>query len=497
MPPRRKRRDPNLPLRAVGLIRVSKVGGRGDDLLSPDLQRTSITEYADRRGMEVTRWVEALDESGSQSRSPWWARLDEAVGWVEDGQVDAILVWRYSRAARHRRRWAVALDRVEVAGGLLESASEQLDTTTSTGRLGRGMLAELAAWEAEVKGEQWQEVHKNRRSRGLPHTSHPQLGYTVSRATGYVVDEEAAVWVRAAYERFVQGDTFRQITHWLNRSGHRTTRGGEWAPSNVARWMDHGFPAGWLWSETYGLTRGAHDPIVDGDLWAAYLRKREGTRGRAPRERAAVHPLAGLVRCGRCTGTMQRAGTTTGAGEKVRVFRCRTNVNGGDCPGVQVNEQVVHEAVKAWLDDVASGVDAQANALAEQKVKVATARKDARRLLREVEALDKALANLAVAKAKGEVRGRAFELARGDLQRQRDNAALEMWRAEEDRAAASRPAPRVARSLLGSWDVLRLSDPQGLRDVLAALVGRVEVHPAELGKRRSRVEVVPRWEVRS
>lgn len=98
---------PDAPRRAIALIRVSKARGR-DDLISPQLQRTAIADYASRSGIDVVEWVEALDESASRSRSPWWRRL-------------------------------------EVAGGTLESATEGLDTTTSTGRLARGMLAELTA----------------------------------------------------------------------------------------------------------------------------------------------------------------------------------------------------------------------------------------------------------------------------------------------------------------------------------------------------------------
>lgn len=493
----RLRSVPAAPRRAVGMIRVSKVGNRAEaDLLSPTLQRTAIEDYAAARGMVVVEWVEAVDESGSHRRSPWWQRLDRVVEQIESGERDALLVWKFSRAARWRRAWAVAVDRIEVAGGILESASEQLDTRTSTGRLARGMLAELNAWEAEVKGEQWQEVHRNRRSRGLPHTSHPQAGYTYSREAGYVIEPGQAEWVRAAYERFAQGDTFRQITHWLNRSGHRTTRGGDWTPSNLARWMDRGFPAGWLHSDTVETTRGAHEPIVDEALWAAYRRKRETTRGQAPRTRAAVHPLAGLVHCGRCGGTMQRAGTTTGSGVKVRVFKCRSKVNGGECPGVQVIERVVHEQVRAWLADVAEDVDTRARVLAEQKAAAVTARQDAKRLAREVQRLDTALGRLTVQFAEGNVPPAAYAIARDDLSSKREALAAELAEAEDDRAAAGAHAPRVARSLLGSWDVLLDRDPGGLRDVLRALVGRVEVHPADQGKRRSEVRIVPRWELR-
>src|SRR6476660_7321680 len=146
---------PESPPRVLGLIRVSK---ERDGVVSPEVQRTAISDYSAARGYEITGWLEGLDESGSRARSAWWPRLDQAVAAVEAGEYDVIVVWKFSRTARHRLRWAVALDRVESAGGQLESATEQVDTTTSTGRFTRGMLAELNAFEAERIGEVWKEV---------------------------------------------------------------------------------------------------------------------------------------------------------------------------------------------------------------------------------------------------------------------------------------------------------------------------------------------------
>jgi hypothetical protein len=89
--------------RALGLVRVSK---ERDGMISPEVQRVAISDYAAARGYEITGWLEGIDESGSRARSAWWPRLDQAVAAVEAGEYDVILVWKYSRVARHRLRWA-------------------------------------------------------------------------------------------------------------------------------------------------------------------------------------------------------------------------------------------------------------------------------------------------------------------------------------------------------------------------------------------------------
>jgi site-specific DNA recombinase len=89
--------------------------------------------------------LEDLDLSGRfwQNR-----QFDAAISMLEAGDSDAIVVWRWSRVARNRLDWAVAVDRVGSVGGRLESATEPFDVTTATGRFARGMLAEFAAGNA-------------------------------------------------------------------------------------------------------------------------------------------------------------------------------------------------------------------------------------------------------------------------------------------------------------------------------------------------------------
>lgn len=480
--------------RAVALIRVSKVGGRGEDLLSPDLQRAAITDYATARGFAVERWVEALDESGSQRRSPWWRRLDQAVEWVEQGEVDAILVWKFSRAARWRRAWAVALDRVESAGGVIESATEQLDTTTSTGRFARGMLAEMAAWDAEVKGEQWREVHANRLARGLPANGKPRYGYTATRE-GFTPDPDTAPFVVGMYQRFIEGDTARSIAIWLSAEGATTSGGRLWASGTVRTYLDSGFAAGQLITKD-GVFPGAHPPLITPQVWAHYQRVRQTTRHQPPRNRHPAHPLSGLIKCGVCGSpahrkTWRSPSTPTIQRYQFMCFR-RANLGSVGCAGSGVEQRIVFDAVKAWLTAVADDVDTRTNAISQGRAKAGEERAFARRLTRAVEQLDESLARLAVQQAI--LPAPAYAMARDDLLGQREEASARLIDAQNSAEALAHPAPKVARLLLDSFDERAQLDPKGLRDVLASLISRIEIHPGHVRGARSRLVIVPRWE---
>jgi DNA invertase Pin-like site-specific DNA recombinase len=137
---------PPNPIRAVAYIRVSQAR---DGMISPELQLRAIEQYCERRGYQITETLQDLDLSGRIWRH---RQMEKAITRIEQDEADTIVVWRWSRISRNRLDWAVAVDRVEAAGGELESATEGFDTSTSTGRLARGVLAELAAFRIRAHG---------------------------------------------------------------------------------------------------------------------------------------------------------------------------------------------------------------------------------------------------------------------------------------------------------------------------------------------------------
>jgi site-specific DNA recombinase len=258
---------------------------------------------APARGYEITGWLEGIDESGSRARSAWWPRLDQAVAAVETGEYDVILVWKYSRVARHRLRWAVAIDRVEDAGGRLESATEQFDTTTSSGRLARGMLAELQAFEAERIGEVWKDVHKSRVPPGSRPTGKPKWGYVYDRREAARARPRDRARARRPLPPLRRRRVRLRLVRWLNAHGWRTLDRRPWSDRSLRRVLDSGFASG-----RFRLPRraapGVHEPLIDDQLWQAYLDARAQRRGRPAARAIGPVPALGLVRCGRCGGPM-------------------------------------------------------------------------------------------------------------------------------------------------------------------------------------------------
>ncbi|MGJ9405302.1 recombinase family protein [Nesterenkonia aurantiaca] len=115
-----------------------------EESISLEVQETSGRTYCTQQGYEV---VAVKSDPGIRGRT--WNRpaVQRVMTMIESGATDNVILWRWSRLSRSRLEWAVAVDKVENAGGRIESATESVDISTSRGRLARGMLA-------VVKGQQ-------------------------------------------------------------------------------------------------------------------------------------------------------------------------------------------------------------------------------------------------------------------------------------------------------------------------------------------------------
>ncbi|MFJ8146936.1 recombinase family protein [Streptomyces sp. NPDC096048] len=425
--------DPELWL---GYIRVSTWK---EEKISPELQETALRAWAKRTGRQLLEpLIIDLDATGRNFKR----RIMGGIKRVEDGEARGIAVWKYSRFGRTRDGVALNLKRLEDAGGQLESATEEGDARTATGRLQRGILFEFAAYESDVRGEQWRETHDHRRYKlNLPATGRPRFGYIwhprrlpdpahpgqfILQEEKYVAHPELGPVMADRYRQFVEGDAFYHLVGELNSAGHRTTRGGMWSEQTLIRYMDSGFPAGLLRvhdpkcrkcaPEKRGhcpntvFIPGAQEELASAELWQMYQERREAIRRTPPRARRATYELTGLLRCGTCRGSLTPNNSERiRDGETVRIrgysYRCsRRSVQGAlGCPGTWAIRDDVEKAMRDWLADKrAEAIDATP-AVPQQRTPLqdhrAAAARERIRLQTEADKLAAALVNLRVARA--------------------------------------------------------------------------------------------------
>ena len=122
-----------------------RVSGPAQDLRSqlPDLKR-----WAEASGREV-KWFRDKASGKSMDR-PGWKKLETAIG---AGQVARVVCWRLDRLGRTARGLTALFEELQGRRVGLVSLREGMDLSTPAGRLMAHVLASVAQYETELRGE--------------------------------------------------------------------------------------------------------------------------------------------------------------------------------------------------------------------------------------------------------------------------------------------------------------------------------------------------------
>jgi len=147
------------PLRVAVYARVSTIGNGQ----SPEMQLRELREHCERRGWQIS--CEYVDEgiSGSKEKRP---RLDSLMADAHRRKFDAVIVWRFDRFARSVSHLLRALETFNALGIAFVSLSENVDTTTPTGKMIFTVLGAVAELERSLIVERVRAGLRNARAKG-------------------------------------------------------------------------------------------------------------------------------------------------------------------------------------------------------------------------------------------------------------------------------------------------------------------------------------------
>ena len=223
-------------MRTVAYLRVS-TNGQAEDGVSLDAQRAKVEAYAALYDLDLVAVVVDAGESGKTLNRP---ALREALGMLDDGDADALLVAKLDRLTRSVCDLGWLLDGYFGAESShrFMSVAEQFDTRTAAGRMVMNVLASIFQWERETIAERTRDALAHLRAVGVV-LGGEGLGW---RRTGETdadgrrvverVGHEAAT-VRRLLALRAEGLTLRAVADRLTGEGHKTKRGGRWHGSTV------------------------------------------------------------------------------------------------------------------------------------------------------------------------------------------------------------------------------------------------------------------------
>lgn len=441
--------------RAIGIVRVSRVGGReGESFASPDEQRERIVAACERDGMRLVDVIEELDTSGGAPLAK--RELRRAVEAVEQGRANVLVAAYFDRLVRSLRVQQEIVERVEAAGGsILALDFGEVTDTTAAHWLSSTMIGAVAEYHRRSARERSNEAKARAVARGVAPWPDVPVGYRRA-ASGRFEPDDVAPLVRRGFELRADGATIREVWQMMVEGGADVTL------AQARRMLTNRVYLGEIRHGPH-TNPTAHEPIVDPGLFEAVQRVHVPRGPRAKSDRLLAR--LGVLRCAGCNGRMGVSSGRDGV-----FYRCPTPTSGRYCPlRMTVYCHIAEEAVVAEVRKALAGMRGRASTGG-----------DARRAEAEAEeaqaALDHAIRAFSAAGVLDEPSA-ADELA--ELRRRRDEAVR---RAEHLRGLSSVATVNPD----ADWDLLTLDEQRAL---IRAVVARAVVNPGR-GPGRITVEFV-------
>lgn len=130
---------------------------------NPEMQLRELREYCHRRGWAVAEEYVDVGISGAKERRP---ELDRMLADAHRRKFDAVTVWRFDRFARSVSHLLRALETFRALGIEFVSLSEQVDTSTPTGKMVFTVLGAVAELERSLIAERVRAGLRNAKAKG-------------------------------------------------------------------------------------------------------------------------------------------------------------------------------------------------------------------------------------------------------------------------------------------------------------------------------------------
>ena len=127
------------------------------------LQTRDLEQFAQARGWRLVDSYLDLGISGSKDKRP---QLDRLMADAHKRRFDIVIVWRFDRFARSVSHLLRALETFNALGIAFVSLSEQMDTTTPTGKMIFTVLGAVAELERSLIVERVRAGLRNARAKG-------------------------------------------------------------------------------------------------------------------------------------------------------------------------------------------------------------------------------------------------------------------------------------------------------------------------------------------
>jgi site-specific DNA recombinase len=218
-------------MKILGYIRVSSVTQiKGYSL---KLQKDKIKEYCKLMDIDL---IEVYEDRGLSGMS-----IDKRNGYkdmveyLENNEIDGVIVWSLSRLGRKMRDVIGFLDVLKERGKKFISIKENINNDDKIGSLIMNILGSINEFEVEVIRERIRDVKREKKIKGLIYGNEI---YGWDKFEGKLIKNEGEFKVIKGIKNLrSRGWSWRKISNKLNKDGIKSKKGGVWYDGSLYNMM--------------------------------------------------------------------------------------------------------------------------------------------------------------------------------------------------------------------------------------------------------------------
>ena len=295
-----------------------------------------------------------------------------------EGKIDMIITKSISRFARNTLDCLKYIRELKDRNIPVYFEKENINTMDSKGEVMLTIMASLAQQESQSLSQNVKLGIQYRYQQGEIQVNHNRfMGYTKDKDKRLVIVPEEAEIVKRIYREYLDGASLNKIGKGLQAEGILTAAKKEiWRPETVRKILkNEKYIGDALLQKTYtvdfltkkrvvndGLVpqyyvENSHEAIISREIFRQVqeeLARRSSLPARkngAKRQYSSRYSLSGVVYCAHC-GEIYRRVHWNNRGCKSIVWRCLNRLEGKDCGGRTLNEEVLHKGIVRAVNEV-------------------------------------------------------------------------------------------------------------------------------------------------
>ncbi len=332
---------------------------------SLDAQREAAENFIASQKMNGWQLLpEKYDDGGYSGGNIERPALKRLIADIEAGMIDVVVLYKMDRLSRSLLDFMKLAELFEEHGTSIVSITQQINTSTSAGRMMLNILMTFAEFERDLIAERVRDRVAGVKKRGKFCGGTPVLGHDSDPKTKkLIVNKTESELVRKVFKLYCKLGSGLEVARELNCQGERTKsyvtrkgkvrKGVEFRVDHVWRILNNPIYIGQVLHIDKTFT-GEHEAIVSRNDWKMAHDLLESNMAATRKSKYAMtYPLKGLIRCGYCGSAMTT--TYTKKGNRLYIYlQCVKDKKHSEhsCPLRQIPGEEFEKAVLQQLASV-------------------------------------------------------------------------------------------------------------------------------------------------